>query len=190
MACASLSGPRAYSAVINKHVRDRHSTNMAAIKQLVTAMRAVDREAWSAADLTQLYTHGLPAARRLAPIAGLRPKPSPELKTADKPALGDDVLHTLIWVLKGLDDQHFTEEALTQQACKLLCALADVLSFLFAPDDSRSSSSSSSTGSGSSRRSHRGSATAFGNLLKWGNMAGETRQRGCQHPSTCTHAWA
>jgi hypothetical protein len=146
---------------------------MASAKQLVMAMAAVDRGGWSAADLRQLHTEGLPAARRLAPLVGVQPIASSEVKATDRMFLAVKVVGCLIWVNKGMKEEHFTEEALIQPACELLCALSDVFHALLIVDESEPSSSSGTQPVRS---------TAFSRFLQLKQAASEARQLG----STCT----
>jgi hypothetical protein len=134
---------------------------MSSAKQLLKALLAVERDGWSAADLKQLYSAALPAARRLAPLEGVHPLTSSDIKAADKGPLAVQLVSILVWVLRGMHEQHFRGEVLTHQACELVCALADVLHVLCLPDSSQPSSSSSS-----SSRSRWGRGTAWGRLLK------------------------
>jgi hypothetical protein len=145
---------------------------LAAAQQLIKAMAAVNNEAWSAAELTQLYTDASSPARHLAPAVGegshIVPLKSSDIKVPGSTPLAGHVLTRLVWVLRGLQERHFTaSEELTQQACELVCTLADVLYFIFFPWLSRPSSS----------RSQQGKATAFGRFLKLGEDAGKAAPR-------------
>jgi hypothetical protein len=142
---------------------------MAAAKQLIKAIAAVDRDGWSAADLRQLHREVLPVARCLAPLEGVHPLQSSEVKPTDRTPLAVKVVSILVWVLRGLHEQHFKGEALIQQACELLCALADVLYILFISVESRPSSSF---------RSQRVGGTAFSKFLKLDDAAGDYMTRG------------
>jgi hypothetical protein len=140
---------------------------MDAAEQLTQAMAAVTMEAWSAAALAQLHTDAVPAARRLSPLTGGRPPVMPaEIQMPDRTPFAGHVVDSLAWVTQGMHQQHFTgSEALTQQACELLCALTDVLVWALVADETWPSSSSRSQ-----------ERTAFGRLLQQDDLAGEPQQ--------------
>jgi hypothetical protein len=93
------------------------------------------------------------------------------------------VLLRLVWVLRGLDEQHFASELLIEQSCKLLCALADLLNVLLAPEESRPPSSSNS--SSSSSRVRQGPDKTFSWFLELDRKA---QQHGMRIDSCCGEA--